>query len=71
MYILSIVYYKYLADLILHVYTHRYHKLYVKVALADAGTAATNFVEVLMFVVSKSRWFLRNTDNHPSDYTVS
>jgi hypothetical protein len=32
---------------------HKYHKLYVKVALVDAGTAATNFVRVSMFVISK------------------
>jgi hypothetical protein len=42
-----------MTDLILHVYIHRYHKLYVKFALADGDIAAIIYVKVLMFVVSK------------------
>jgi hypothetical protein len=42
-----------LADLILHVYIHRYHKLCLQSAPADAGVGALNYVKVLVFVLSK------------------
>jgi len=62
----------------MHIYIHRYYKLYVQFALTDASATALNYVKVLVFVVSKGLLgyntkqpgilvVLQNNSNHPPE----